>query len=167
MVERCHTFAVWIHRTYQNFSFSMIRLTIYDQHRSPQTLLFYSKHNVWILPEILSPFPAPYDKNSFLWLLANFSKKWDFGRISCIWMNLENPISSKSLRGATEASFCRTELERGSKFQERSILYVLNKIKVFVYYCDEETGFLILFDGFLANNKYPGAILIDKNHDFF
>ena len=49
--------------------------------------------------------------------------------------SFQNLISSKSLRGTTEASFCRTELQRGSKFQERSILYVLNKIKAFTNFC--------------------------------
>ena len=111
-------------KDYQKSSFFMIYLIFYDQHRSSQKLLFYSKHKVWIFPEILSPFAALYDKNSLLWLLASFLKKWDFGRISCIWMNLENLISSKSLRETTKASFCRTELERGSKFQKNSILYV-------------------------------------------
>ena len=111
-------------KDYQKSSFFMIHLIFYDQHRSSQTLLFYSKHKVWIFPEILSPFAALYDKNSLLWLFANFSKKWDFGRISCIWMNLENLISSESLRGATEASFCRMELLRCSFFQKLSILCV-------------------------------------------
>ena len=43
LVELCHKLAVGIHQTYQNSSFFMIRLTFYDQHRSSQTLLFYSK----------------------------------------------------------------------------------------------------------------------------
>ena len=75
LVELCHALAVGIHQTYQKCSFCMIRLTFYDHHRSSQTLLFYSKQKVWIFPEILSPFPAPYDKTSLLWLLAKFAKK--------------------------------------------------------------------------------------------
>ena len=55
--------------------------------RSPDTILFYSKQKVWIFPVILSPFPAPYDKNSSMWLLAKFVKKWDFGEIWCILMH--------------------------------------------------------------------------------
>ena len=82
LVELCHVLAVGIHQTNQKSSFFMIHLIFYDQHRSTRTLLFYSKHKVWIFPEILSPFAALYDKNLLLWFLANFSKKWDFGRIS-------------------------------------------------------------------------------------
>ena len=87
-----------IHQIYQNSRFYMIRLTFYDHYKSLQTLLFYSKQKVWIFPEILSPFPAPYDKISLLSLLADFSKKWDFGEISCILMHLdENVIFSQNL----------------------------------------------------------------------
>ena len=58
---------------------------------------------------------------------------------------------SKSLRGAAEANFCRAGLDRGSKFQERYILYVSNKIKTFSNFCigrrismyHEKIGFLI------------------------
>ena len=71
-------------KDYQKSSFFMIHLIFYDHHRSTRTLLFYSKHKVWIFPDILSPFSALYDKNSLLWFLANFSKKWDFSNSSKI-----------------------------------------------------------------------------------
>ena len=98
LVKLCRTLAVGMHQIYQNSRFYMIRLTFYDHYKSLQTLLFYSKQKVWIFPEILSPFPAPYDKISLLSLLADFSKKWDFGEISCILMHLdENVIFSQNL----------------------------------------------------------------------
>ena len=42
---------------YQKSSFFMIHLIFYDQHRSSKTFLFYSKHKLWIFPEILRPYP--------------------------------------------------------------------------------------------------------------
>ena len=67
------------------------------------------------------------------------------------------------------------ELERGSKFQERSILFVSNKIKAFVnFYVGRRMSnvswknwIFDRFDGFLTKNKHPGAMLMDKNYDFF
>ena len=112
LVELCHALALGIHQTYQKSSFFMTHLTFYNQHRGSQTPLFYSKRKVWIFPEILSPFPAPYDKNLLLWLLANFSKKWDFPNSSKCMKSFQNLISSKSLWGDTDASFWRTELFR-------------------------------------------------------
>ena len=58
---------------------------ILRQHRSSQTLLFYSKQKVWIFPEILSPFPTPYDKISLLCLLAKSAKKINMWWIYGFW----------------------------------------------------------------------------------
>ena len=93
----------------------------------PNRILCYSKEKIWIFPVILNPFPAPYDKNSSLYLLAKFVKEWDFGEIWCILSIYQNLISWQTLRGATGTSFCRMELGRDSKSPKRSILFVLTK----------------------------------------
>ena len=135
-------------------------LVFYDQFRSIQTLLFYSKQKVWIFPEILSPFPALYDKISLLWLLAKSAKKCQF-RTGFMHFDenvifVRNVISSLTLRGPTEARFYRMELERSLKFQKRSILFVLNKIKLFVNFwigrripnVSWKNWYFTVFDGF-------------------
>ena len=70
------------------FGFLIDCLMFFINFTSPNTILFYSKQKVWIFPVILSPFPAPYDKISPLWLLAKFVKEWHFGEIWCILIHL-------------------------------------------------------------------------------
>ena len=60
----------------------------------------------------------------------------------------------------TEARFCRIQLGGGSKFQERSVLFVSNKIKAFVNFCVGCTVSIVSwknwifdrFDGFLTTS---------------
>ena len=57
------------------FGFLIDCLMFFINFTGPNRILFYSKEKVWIFPMILSPFPAPYDKYSSLWLLAKFVKE--------------------------------------------------------------------------------------------
>ena len=116
------------------YSFLPQKMVFFTNFRSSHIFLFCSKQKVWIFSEILSPFPALYDKISLLWLLAKFAKKSNFHIFNEILkMHQIRPklISSKTLRATTEARIRRMTLGRGSKFQEKSILFVWNKIKFF------------------------------------
>ena len=95
--------------------------------------IFYFFWKVWE-----KSFPTPgrtslYDINSRFLFELKFLRKITFST-KCIKMHeiMSNWHFFATLRGATEARFSRTELGRGSKCQERSIIFVLNKIKVFV-----------------------------------
>ena len=47
-------------------------------------------------PEVLSRFPAPYEKSSLLWLLAKSAKKWHFEQIWCILMIYDENVKFES-----------------------------------------------------------------------
>ena len=101
----------------------MIFLTNY---RSSHTFLFYAKQKVWIIPEILSPFPASYDKISLLWLLAKFAKKSNFGRIWCIFK-----ISMKMWKLDFFADFARSHRSEILSYNDGKGLKILEKIHTF------------------------------------
>ena len=148
----------------------------YDVEKIIDFPIFYFASKVWEKSFPTSCRTSLYDKNSRFWLSLKFLQKITFSS-KCIKMHeiWSNWHFFATLRGATEARFCRIELGRGSKFQERPILFVQNKIKVFANFCNGrrmsnvscENGNFDIFDGFLNNNKHLGAMMMYKNHDFF
>ena len=97
----------------------------YDLEKMINFQIFYFFSKVWGKSFLTPGRTSLCDKNSRFWFELKFLRKITFSS-KCIKMHEIRSIwyFFATLREATEARFCRIELGRASKCQERSIFFV-------------------------------------------
>ena len=112
---------LWTHISYRGINLSYF-IEFFMISRGSQTCLFYSKLKVWIIPKILSPFLASYDKNLAFLVWPKVCKRTSFHLISkrfdlFLHVTTKRTFSMPTLKEATGTSFCHVKLKRAQNFR--------------------------------------------------